>query len=650
MSAAVLWVRGPWGRRRWSPLRGNSWPAGRAIRRLVGGARRTYRRPPEPSRWRSLLLCLAATAVLAVPARAADGSLTLPLEHPAYELLDRLERTGHLGETGGGIRPFTRRWVATLALRAQSHDRHRHDTAAGRLTEVDRRRLARLLDELADEVEQVRGTVISPVDSARVERRSPASSAPLLTYRAPQGHLSADLLAREQVDRREGRGRREAEMTYRHKLGAVIEGRLFERVGLRLAFEQTREQGSRGYFLRGDVIERPVEAVQLKGGVADYHRGAAYVTVGFGPDVHLQAGKDQVSWGPSTEPTQNLGLSSAAPAFDMVRLQTRLGALRFVSLHGALRPCPDRPDAPVCAGEADSAASYIVNRQTRLLDRDKWIAAHRLEWAVSPRLDLGLQEVVIYADRGPQLAYLNPFMFYWAAQSYLGDRDNVMMALDADWRFRPGWRWWAAYAIDDLKKLKVFSDDFANKFSLQTGLSWADPLGVSDTDAHLDYVRIEPWIYTHKFPINTFRHFDAPLGHPLGPNSDRWRLRLEHRWSPDLSMWAAASRARHGENVLLDDGTVLNVGGDLHFGWRPGDRREEKSFLDGRLSRRDRLEGGIDWQPWPRLRLRAGGGVEWGDDVPLPPRDGSATRLQDRTGYGDGRQTEFFLDMRYGVM
>ena len=78
-----------------------------------------------------------------------------------------------------------------------------------------------------------------------------------------------------------------------------------------------------------------------------------------------------------------------------------------------------------------------------------------------------------------------------------------MMGLDVDVRPRPGMRLYASYVVDDLKKLKIFSDDFANKSSLQSGFFFADPLGLVDTDLRGEYVRIEPWIFTHKIPIKT---------------------------------------------------------------------------------------------------------------------------------------------------
>ena len=107
------------------------------------------------------------------------------------------------------------------------------------------------------------------------------------------------------------------------------------------------------------------------------------------------------------------------------------------------------------------------------------------------------------------------------------------------------------------------------------------------------------------------------------------------------------SRRRHGDNEILEDGSILNVGGDLHRGWRPGDNRQVKDFLGGNVSRWTALEGEIAWRLLPQLWLQAGYGSEWGDHVPLPPRWESNVALAQRTGYGDGRQQRVRFELRY---
>ena len=569
-----------------------------------------------------LCLCVAASVGL-----RADSSSPVPLDHEVYPLLERLESRGWVQGLNDGMRPLSEARVSQLLQEAAEK---------ATLSGMDRERVEELISVFA-----------APDAGIGIRRAAPWSDPPLIRYDAEQGWLELDLLARQQTDVFSGR-RDKSEWILRNRLGATVRGRLGDEVGFRVSFEQTREEGARrDYEIRSDVFEPRREAVQLKESLADYHEATGVISFGAGSLVDVVAGKGQVMWGPA--PDDNLGLSANAPTYDMILLKSRLGMLRFEHLAARLRPCPNRPDAPVCGGVGESG-SYIVNHMTRSLERDKYLAGHRLEISPRPGIDIGFQEVVIYGDRGPELAYLTPFMFFWAAQSYLGDKDNVMMSLDVEVRPRPGWQFYAAYAIDDLKKLKILSDDFANKFSLQAGFLWTDPLGLANTDARAEYVRIEPWIYTHKFPINTFRHFDAPLGHSLGPNSDRWRASIDRRWHRHLSTRLRWSYARHGDNELLPDGTIRNVGGDLHFGWRPGDDREAKEFLDGIRAIRHTIGVDVDWRILPRLRVVTQAEWESGTNVPLPPRWQQGVPLIERTGYGDGRQIHLAIDLRYGLL
>lgn len=569
-----------------------------------------------------LLLVLAARG-------GADPSVNVPLDHWAYGFVERFEARGALHGIGDGIKPFSRQELARAlsAIAAQQQGLE--------LSRVEREELRLLQEEFSAELREL-GAAVPQVQGEGLYR-----------YTCPQGQVQADLLARQQTDLFAGRGRQEKERVFRNRIGGLVRGDFMGQVGYRLSFLQSREQGSRTYGLRDEVYERRLETPQLKGDLVDFHEGMAYLTFSLS-SVEVELGKDEVSWGPA--PDDNLGLSHNAPSFDMMRLRAHYGALKLVSIAGFLRPCPDRPDSPVCGGgDGDEEASYIVDGTARTLEREKHLAAHRLEVALAPWLDLGFQEVVIYGDRGLEPTYLNPIMFYWAAQSYLGDKDNLMMGVDAD--LHPGWgvRAYFAYVVDDLKKARIFSSDFANKFSFQTGLLWVDPLGQPDTDLRAEYVRIEPWIYTHKFPINTFRHFDAPLGHSLGPNSDRWQVGLKRRFPGGWGTEIGFSHIRRGDNELLPDGSIRNVGGDLNLG-PGGEARARKKFLDGQLSRRTQLEGRVWWRVRASLFAEAGYGYEWGQGVPLPPRWGPGVALQNRTGYGDGAQQHFRFELRYGYL
>ena len=565
-----------------------------------------------------------------------DISVNVPLEHWSYGYIERFEAKGVLNELESGIRPFSRlkiaRIVAAIATAAEK---------GLQLSEVEKGELLLLEEEFGTELEQMDRETITVSDSVkgRIKRGQP-----LWRYRHARGEALADLRIRHQTDIFTGRTRRESEKIFRHRLGGSVRGHFDDKLGFYIGFEQTREQGNRSYHLRDDVYERRIEAVQLKGDLADYHQSKSYFVFDL-PLFRVELGKGEVSWGPALE--DNLGLSNNAPSFDMVRLQARYGAFKLVSIAGFLRPCPDRGDSPLCRGLMDIEESYIVNGVDRRLDREKFLAAHRFEVALTSWIDFGFQEVVIYGDRGPKFAYLNPIMFYQAAQSYQGDKDNLMMGVDLNVHPGRGVKFYFAFVIDDLKKMRLFSNDYVNKFSLQTGVLWVDPLGVDDIDFRAEYVRIEPWVFSHKIPVNTFRHFDSTLGHILGPNSDRWSLELKHRFAPGLSGQVSLLRTRHGYNELLSDGSIRNVGGDLHLGRRAGDETETKKFLDGVLSEWTEVRGGVAWRLWPLLEIDVGCQIEWGDNVPLPPRWGRNVARHNRTGFGSGWQQHFTFELRY---
>ena len=563
-------------------------------------------------------------------------AVNVPLDHWGYRLVERFEARGILHGLGDGIKPFSRVEMARVLVAVAAEERK-----GASLTRVERQEFLLLWREFREELAALGAEVESGGASWRGRLRSGEYP---IHYRTEQGELFADLIFRQQTDLFSGLGRSDGERVFRNRVGGVAHGKFMDKVGYSMRFEQAREQGSRTYYLRDDVFERRIEVPQLKGEVVDFHEGMASLDFSL-PFFEVELGKGEAAWGPA--PEDNLGLSRNAPSFDMLRLRARFGAFKLVSIAGSLRPCPARGDSPICSGTVDSLASYTVNGLPRRLERRKFLAAHRVEVELARWIDLGFQEVVVYGDRGPEIAYLNPVMFYWAAQSYLGDKDNVMMGMDVDIHPGNGMRLYLAYVVDDLKKLRIFSNDYANKFSLQAGLLWVDPFGLGDSEMRAEYVRIEPWIYTHKFPINTFRHFDAPLGHALGPNSDRWKLSATRRFSRDLSLALQLSRTRHGDNELLADGSVVNRGGDLHLGRRAGDEADAKRFLAGNLWKRAAAGASLSIRIWPFLFIEAGYESEWGDNVPLPPRWGPNVSLHKRSGYGDGRQQHFSFDLRY---
>ena len=105
--------------------------------------------------------------------------------------------------------------------------------------------------------------------------------------------------------------------------------------------------------------------------------------------------------------------------------KTKFWRLKFCSFTGFLRTYPQ-----ITYESITEQSGEEINRE---MQSKKYIAAHRLEIAVTDNLDIGLNEVVVYGDRGLEFAYLNPIMFYRSAEHYLGDMDNATMSADFNW-------------------------------------------------------------------------------------------------------------------------------------------------------------------------------------------------------------------------
>ena len=560
----------------------------------------------------------------------AHPTVNVPINHNVYDFVERFEARGFLSNLVHGIRPYSRKHIADILIEI----RNGVDGKKIGISTIDVARLKRFEAEFAVELGEMES-------NTRTNRLRLGQS--LYRYDAEEGALWVDLLARSRANIFDGTDERANEEIFRNGSGAKIRGELGDVVGFRASFLQTREQGTRDYTWRYRVFQRPLEIPQLKGEVADYHEATGYAVFSL-LGVDLLFGKDEAMWGPG--PRDNLGLSHNAPSFTMLRMRSKIGKLNLVSLTGALRPCPARRDSPIC-GDIASEESYVTNGQSRILERQKYLSGHRLEISLTPWLDLGFHELVIYGDRSIEPTYLNPFMFYWAAQSHLGDKDNVIMGIDVDLRPMSDTRFYASYFIDDLKKAKIFSNDYANKFSIHLGAHRVDPPGFKDGDLHLEYVRIEPWIYTHKFPINTYRHFDSPLGYNLPPNSEKYGGTLRRRFPHFITFELGVERIRHGANFIDEEGIVRNVGGSLNYGWRPGDDRDSKEWLSGKRQKWTALTFSGSWNPWPILMVESGYQKIW--------PEGSVTNSHLEFDFGmensylNSLKRGWYIDARWGL-
>ena len=288
---------------------------------------------------------------------------------------------------------------------------------------------------------------------------------------------------------------------------------------------------------------------------------------------------------------ESLLLTDNADHFSFVRLGLDTRAVQYQFVHGALG---DRSFQAL----GDDGGGV-------LLGPERYLALHRINANPWRWLQLGFTEMVVYGQRGPELAYLNPINPFKPAEHALWDRDNTLFALDAVLRPAPGVEAYGTFLADDLDVGLLGQNSYNNKWAVQAGVGGA----LGPALGWVEYTRIEPFVYTHRFLLdgsfyNAYQHNGFGLGHPLGPNTDQLEAGLRF-WLPARVRGAARLRyVRRGENYTdPETGDFINVGGDIGNGRQPPFTELTKVFLAG-----ERFEGPgarleVTWEPIRDYRL-----------------------------------------------
>jgi len=533
--------------------------------------------------WLLVLFCLSA-----MPALQAQ-TIEVALTHWSYRLLDRLRTRGFAQVGLTGSRPLTREAMTRALLTA-------YLAHGDRLDRSEREALEFAFFEFSEEVARLgrMDSVRAGVDRQRALQEKWVDWLPGPLYANRRNLLSLESGALrfffDPIFYRDGRFNdtdtlARSERVFQNTGGFVFWGTLGRHLGFYLNSRDTKEHGTRTYPT-SSRLAWPRYGFARGHGTHVYHdETVAYLYLSL-PHFSVMFGKNFNRWGPGY--TGALALSDYATSYDQFKLSVQVWRAQFTYVHAALRQHP-----PVIV------SSYLANGVQRQIFAQKYLAGHRLEIAPAAWLKLGVHETVIYGERGLEPAYLNPIMFYRSAEHYLGDRDNATLGLDFEMRPRNGVRLYGEWFVDDFSVARVGENWYGNKVAWLAGVHAANPLGLPRSDWRVEYVRLEPYVYSHTFPINVYKNYDTILGHSAGPNADllhaEWLFWGNRRWQVQLS----AERYRHGANPA-----ERNVGGDVDRPFHVNDR-QMVFFLDGIVERRTAFRLQASYELWRNLRLQA---------------------------------------------
>jgi len=520
-------------------------------------------------------ICLLLILLQSFALYATSQVENVPVNHPVYPFLKRMEVKHIIERYHDAILPLSRHKVANFLNRISQRSEW--------LTSAEHGYLRDFLQEFRHEVTgSVDGfSSIIGADAlapGRVEHKIFSSQEKFLFFLKDTNIVVfvnglLDLDARRITG--DGLGSDRAEFA---QFGGRIRGTLYDRLGVYLQATNAQFWGSRELLQRDRLIGQSYTLRVQNARNFDFAEGYVHYDAGI---VSAQLGRERVLWGYGYD--QRLTLSDNVRVFDFVKADVEYESLKYTFLHAWLL---GKRTAMRFALPSDTSTLFVEP-----VVADKYFAGHRFEISFPTVMDIGVQEMVIYSNRAPDLAYLNPLILIESAQRSREERDNVFWAFDIQTRFVPDLELSGTFLFDDINFPDLFTDAWSDRHAFQVGLFYADPFAINNASLMIDYTRIEPYVFAHdRSRENDYGSLGSLLGPRIGSNADAWFFRLDSFPRRDLMFSLRVSVERQGENILDSSGILIkNVGGDFLQPHRPKDS-DRKKFLDGILHKTLRVQ------------------------------------------------------------
>lgn len=367
--------------------------------------------------------------------------------------------------------------------------------------------------------------------------------------------------------------------------GGIVRGTLYQHFGYYLYgsngfLSGNKQQSQYDGVLRSSfkLAEKPDESF------FDDTRG--YISFDYN-DLYVKYGRDYLLVGPGKEKSL---ISGYAPLFDYFSLSFSFDRLSYNFFHGKL------------LGSSKINPDSIQGSITTIAE--KYIASHRLQIRLGETTKLGLGEIIIYSNRSLDMSYCNPLIFFKSIEHGNRDRDNSMIYFDFSTVFS-GIKPYVLFLMDDIDYSKLGTGWFGNEVLWNAGISVYSLNTLIPLDITLDYLEIQPYVFSHRINENNFTNFNYILGYPVQPNSRTVSLNMEYRVNSRLTVDVTGKYGVQGANEFDEDGKLVkNNGGDINTGHRVKD--SEKIFLlDGPNTYFRRLDMLVTWNVFNNLKVKS---------------------------------------------
>ena len=227
--------------------------------------------------------------------------------------------------------------------------------------------------------------------------------------------------------------------------------------------------------------------------------------------ITLCAGNEKNTFG---DGYRSLWLSDFSPAYPFLKLESTFWKVKYVNLW-----------------------SLHDDRYSKGFSNFKWASSHLLSYNVTKWMNLSIFESIVWqnkdtlVNRGPDINYLNPFIFFRPVEFGIGSADNALLGAGAKFTIAKHYLIYSSFILDEflLSEISNRTGWWGNKFGIQYGIKIFDIFKLDGLFSILEFNSVRPFTYSHISSKQNYGHKNHSLAHPLESNFHEFLVLLGYQ-------------------------------------------------------------------------------------------------------------------------
>ena len=227
--------------------------------------------------------------------------------------------------------------------------------------------------------------------------------------------------------------------------------------------------------------------------------------------ITLSAGNEKNTFG---DGYRSLWLSDFAPAYPFLKLESTFWKVKYINLW-----------------------SLHEDQYSKGFSNLKWASSHLLSYNVTKWMNLSVFESIVWqnkdtlVNRGPDINYFNPFVFFRPVEFGIGSADNALLGAGAKFTIGKHSLIYSSFILDEflLSEISNRTGWWGNKYGIQYGIKIFDIFKLDGLYSILEFNSVRPFTYAHISSKQNYGHKNHSLAHPLESNFQEFLVLLGYQ-------------------------------------------------------------------------------------------------------------------------